>query len=67
MKKIARCYGVWTYPYYRTEDGHTFSINDTVFGKVVCYYGNAVTGHETIKILDEAEKKTLFDRVEFVN
>lgn len=67
MKKIAKCYGVWTEPYYRTEDGHTFSIRDTVYGKIVFYYGNVKTGQKTLKMLTEEEKKTLFDRVEFVN
>ena len=67
MKKIAKCYGVWTHPYYRTEDGHTFSIHDTVYGKIVFYHGNVKTGQKEMKILTDEEKKTLFDRVEFVH
>lgn len=67
MKKVAKCYGVWGCPYYRTEDGHTFSIQETPTGKVVFYFGNVYAGENVMKLLTEAEKKKLFSRVEFVH
>lgn len=67
MKKIARCYGVWGCPYYRTKDGHTFSIKETPGGKIVFYFGNVFKEKNVMKLLTEAEKKELFSRVEFVN
>ena len=67
MKKTAKCYGVWGEPYYRTEDGHTFSIRETASGKIVFYYGNVITGQGTLKMLDDEEKKLLFEKVEFID
>ena len=67
MKIIAKCYGVWGSRYYRTESGHTFSIDHGSIHGTVCYYGNAITEEETIHILNSEEEKELFDRVEFVN
>ena len=67
MKIIAKCYGVWGSHYYRTESGHTFSIDHGSIYETVCYYGNAITGEETIHILNNEEEKELFERVEFVN
>ena len=67
MKIIAKCYGVWGSRYYRTESGHTFSIDHGSIHGTVCYYGYASTGEETIHILNNEEEKELFERVEFVN
>ena len=68
MKKIAKCYGIWGGPYYRTDDGHTFSIEDNGRGsKTVFYYGNVISGPGTLKLLNEEEKARLFENVEFVN
>lgn len=64
----AKCYGVWGFPYYRTESGHTFAINETPSGKVVFYHGNVISGdRDTLKMLNEAEKAELFSRVEFID
>ena len=65
----ARCYGVWgAHHYYRTESGHTFSINNTTGGKVVFYHGNVMHGDaDVMKLLDETEKAELFKRVEFID
>ena len=63
----ATCYGVWGIPYYRTETGHTFSIDDTPRGhKMVFYYGNVKESAPKLRILTEEEMSELFDRVEFV-
>ena len=67
MKIIAKCYGVWGSHYYRTESGHTFSIDHGSIHGTVCYYGNAITGEKTTHILNSEEEKELFERVEFVN
>lgn len=64
---VAKCYGIWGCPYYRTESGHTFSINETPSGKVVFYYGNVKAGEDKQQLLTEAEKKELFKRVKFEN
>lgn len=64
----ATCYGVWGCPYYRTETGHTFSIKETQFGKVVFYYGNVMEkgNKPNAHMLTKEEKAQLFERVEFV-
>lgn len=64
----AICYGVWGCPYYRTESGHTFSVEEKPAGKkVVFYYGNVLAGDtKTMKMLTEEEQADLFRRVEFV-
>lgn len=62
----AKCYGVWGCPYYRTETGHTFSINETQHKIIVFYYGNVLNGENHMRMLTEEEKAQLFDKVEFV-
>lgn len=64
----ATCYGIWTHPYYRTESGHTFSIEEKPNGgKIVFYFGNVLAGDcDTMKMLTDEEMEELFRRVEFV-
>lgn len=66
QKIQAKCYGVWGCPYYRTESGHTFSINETSYGKIVYYYGNVLAGDYMLKMLKKSEITELFNRVEFI-
>ena len=68
MKKVARNYGVWfPHRYYRTDDGHTFSMAESARDTVVFYHGNVITGEEMLKMLNEEEKKLLFEKVQFVD
>ena len=71
MKKIvAKLYGVWgADKYYRTESGHTFSATVTPGGLVVFYHGNAFNSDRDGKprLLNNAEKAELFERVRFEN
>ena len=64
-KKVAKCYGVWGDPYYRTEDGHTFSIKYTSQGTRVFYHGNVVLGAGKMHMLTDEETKRLFEQVQF--
>lgn len=63
--KIAKCYGVWGWKYYRTDEGETYSIKPEVCGGkttdklTVFYYGNTKTGKYELRILTEEEYKQI--------
>ena len=63
----AKCYGVWGCPYYRTESGHTFSIETAPKETLVFYYGNVKQGENKMHMLTEEEKNLLFSKVEFIH
>jgi hypothetical protein len=63
MKK-AKLYdkrGWWSY--YRTEDGHTFSVRDE---KHYFYHGNVFKDEKTTVFIEPENHKRLFGRIEFV-
>lgn len=56
--KTAKCYGVWGCPYFRTDEGDTYSVATRPNGeKMVFYWGNVFTGDTKKKpvILTESE------------
>lgn len=63
MKK-AKLYdkrGWWSY--YRTEDGHTFSVRDE---KHYFYYGNVFKDEKITIFIKPKNHKILFEQIEFV-
>lgn len=60
--KDAKCYGVWGIPYFRTEEGDTYSVATRPNGdRMVFYWGNAFSGdtYKQPKILSEAEAQEI--------
>jgi hypothetical protein len=60
--KDAKCYGVWGIPYFRTEEGDTYSVASRPNGlPTVFYWGNVLTGerYKRPKILSEEEAKEI--------
>ena len=62
--KVAKCYGVWGWRYYRTDDGETYSIkpefDDTI---TVFSYGNVKTGAVELRILTKEE----YEQIKFID
>jgi hypothetical protein len=61
--KTAKCYlkqGWWMY--YRTEDGHTFSVRD---GKDYWYSGNVYKGEKLCVYVKPEQHAELFSRIKF--
>lgn len=60
-------YGVWGDKYYRTEDGHTFSIKLSLGKKLYFYHGNVIIGKYEVKLLSDSELEVLLSKVEFID
>lgn len=67
--KNAYCYGVWgDFRYYRTEDGHTFSVKPFNGKKKYFYHGNVNDeGNYELKILSDSEVIFLLNRIKFID
>lgn len=65
MKKQARLYnGIGWWDFYRTEDGHSFTIRD---GKDYWYNGNVLTGDKSGEcFIEKQHHEELFSKIEFV-
>lgn len=66
MKKQAKCYNqIGWWKYYKTEDGHGFTIRD---GKDYWYNGNVITKDITSEcFIEKKYHEELFAKIEFIH